>query len=207
MNMSTKHCGSPFLSIKSRKLEALNLDKSMVRSAHTLFGNGGPSRAGEKRKDPRLNRALEKSRDPKVRKLDSIKWSEKRQVENHEHIKNGLYECAVCRKVKPESLFPKHVPTSGKFSRYEVCEKCLDTLKETSVHTGVTQQNRDRNATRCIGWQQVIKANLKGKPGYDEYKAECDALNPPKTGKIFKIRCTKEEMLEKFSLVGHGLVD
>ena len=177
----------------------------MVRNAHTLVRNGGPSRAGEKRTESqKRNRAKEKTKDPKVRKLENIKRSEKRQVENHQHIKNGLYECAACRKVKPESLFPQHVPTSRKVSRYESCENCLDTLKEVRVVSGVTQETRDRNFTRSIGTQKAIKANLKGKPGYDEYEAECDAANPPKTGKIFKIRCTKEEMEEKFPLVQHG---
>ena len=195
------------VSIKLRKLEAWNLDEPMVRSAHTLVSNGGPSRAGEKRKDPRLNRALDKSRDPKVRKLDSTKRSEKRQVENLEHIKNGLYECGRCSKVKPESLFPQHIPTSGKFSRYEWCEKCLDTNKAENLSSGVTQFSRDRNATRSIGHQLNIKASLKGKPGFEEYEAECDAANPPKTAQMFKIRCTKEEMVEKLPLVGHGLVD
>ena len=135
----------------------------------------------------------------------------KREVDNLEHEKNGLYECGVCYVVKPESPFPEHVATSGKFSRYasryESCDKCLDTRKEELVLSGVTQKNRDRNATRCIDHQRRIKANLKGKPGYDEYEAECDAANPPKTGKIFKIRCTKDEMVEKLPLVHHGLVD
>ena len=117
--------------------------------------------------------------------------------------------CRLCDKVKPESRFPQHVATSGKFSRYESCKKCLDTKKESRLRTGVTQQNRDRNATRSIGTQQAIKANsnLRDQPGYDEYKAECDAGNPPKTAQIFKIRCTKDEMEEKLPLVGHGLVE
>jgi len=130
-----------------------------------------------------------------------------RNVANLEHEKNGLYECTACRTVKPESLFPQHVATSGKFSRYESCAKCLDADKEMRVLSGVTQKSRDRNATRSIGQQLKIKANLKGKPGYDEYEAECDAANPPQTGKIFKIRCTKDEMVEKLPLVHHGLVD
>ena len=41
----------------------------------------------------------------------------------------------------------------------------------------------------------------------NEYEAECDAANPPKTGKIFKIRCTKDEMVEELPLVHHGLID
>ena len=69
------------------------------------------------------------------------------------------------------------------------------------VLSGATQKNRDRNATRSIRQQLKIKANLKGKPGYDEYEAECNAANPPQT---FKIRCTKEEMVAKFPLVHHG---
>ena len=75
------------------------------------------------------------------------------------------------------------------------------------VLSGVTQKNRDRNATRSLDWQQVNKATLQGKPGYDEYNAECDAANPPKTAQIFKIRCTKDDMVEKLPLVHHGLVD
>ena len=49
----------------------------MVRDAKTLVSNGGASRAGEKRKNPR-NRAGEKrknSRDPKKRKLETEKRS------------------------------------------------------------------------------------------------------------------------------------
>ena len=124
-----------------------------------------------------------------------------RKVANLEHEKNGLYECSTCHIVKPESLFPHHVATSGRFSRYESCEKCLDAQKESQLRSGFTQKNRDRNATRSIAQQQAIKANLKGKPGYDEYEAECNAANPPKTAQI---RCTKDEMVEKLPLVHHG---
>ena len=175
----------------------------MVRSAKTLVSNGGPSRAGEKRKNPSKHR----NRYSRSRQLERIKRSVNRKVANIEHEKNGLYKCLSCWTVKPESLFPQHVATSGKFSRYESCENCLDATKEKLVRSGITQENRDRNATRSIRTQQAIKANLRGKPGYDEYEAECDAANPPKTGKIFKIRCAKEEMVEKFPLVHHGLVD
>ena len=94
----------------------------MPKDPKTLVSNGGKSRAGEKRNNPR-NRAKEKGRDPKSRKLESIKRSVKREVDNIEHEKNGLYECGMCWTVQPESLFPKHVATSGKFSRYESCEK------------------------------------------------------------------------------------
>ena len=177
----------------------------------TLVSNGGPSRAGEKRKNPRnpRNRAGEKrknpqNRDPKKRKLETEKRSVDRKVENIEHEKNGLYKCQDCRIVKPESLFPGHIPTSGKLTRYETCTKCLDDDKEMRALSGVTQSSRDRNATRAIGTQLTIKANLKDKPGFEEYKAECDAANPPT---MIKIRCTKEEMAETFPLVGHGLVD
>ena len=121
--------------------------------------------------------------------------------------KNGLYKCGQCQIVKPESFFPQHVPTSGKFSRFESCERCLDAFKESKARSGVTQSTRDRNATRAIITQLKIKANLKGLPGFEEYEAECDAANPPKTAQMFKIRCTKEEMVEKLPLVGHGLVD
>ena len=89
----------------------------MVRDAKTLISNGGKSRAGEKRKNPR---------DPKLRKLRRTQ----REVANLEHEKNGLYGCVVCLIVKPESLFSQHVPTSGKFSRYKSCERCLDASKE-----------------------------------------------------------------------------
>ena len=106
----------------------------MPRDPKTLVSNGGKSRAGEKRKNPK-NIVNEKTRDPKSRKLESIKRSEKREVKTLEHEKNGLYECRQCHKVKPESLFPQHVPTSGKFSRYNLCEKCLNTLKEVRVRS------------------------------------------------------------------------
>ena len=178
----------------------------MARDPKTLVSNGGKSRAGEKRKNPRKesdrNRAGEKSsKTPKKRKLESLKRSVNRKLDNLERVKNGLYECTHCRIVKPESLFPQHVPTSGKFSRYESCGKCLDAQKEMRVHTGVTQQNRDRNATRSLATQQSIKVSLQDKPGYDEYRAECDAANPPKKTAQ---RLTKEEMEEKFPLVQHG---
>jgi len=178
----------------------------MPRRQDQLVSNGGPSRAGEKRK-PRGNRAGEKRknlRDPKKRKLETEKRSVDRKVENIEHEKNCLYKCGRCRKVKPESLFPGHIPTSGKLTRYETCTKCLDDEKEMRALSGVTQSSRDRNRTRAIDTQLKIKANLKDKPGFEEYKAECDAANPPT---MFKIRCTKEEMAETFPLVGHGLVD
>ena len=182
----------------------------MVRNAKTLVSNGGKSRAGEKRKNPRKSRAGEKRknpinpRDPKKRKLENQKATMNRKAENIEHEKNGLYKCQGCRIVKPESLFPGHIPTSGKLTRYETCTKCLDGRQEINVLSGVTQLSRDRNATRAIGTQLNIKANLKDKPGFEEYKAECDAANPPT---MFKIRCTKEEMGEKFPLVDHGRVD
>jgi len=172
----------------------------MVRNAKSLVSNGGKSRAGEIRKNPKKK----SDRDPKRRKLEHVQRTANREVNNIEHRKNGLYVCGQCRIVKAESLFPQHVPTSGKFSRYETCERCLDAFQESRVRSGVTQSTRDRNATRSISHQRVIKANLKGKPGYDEYEAECDAANPPQTGKIFRIRCTKEEMVEKFPLVDHG---
>ena len=107
-----------------------------------------------------------------------------RKVANIEHEKNGLYKCQECRIVKPESLFPQHIPTSGKLTRYETCAKCLDGIKEIQVLSGVTQSSRDRNATRAISTQLKIKANLKGKSGFEEYEAECDAANPPKTAQI-----------------------
>ena len=163
----------------------------------TLVSNGGPSRAGEKRKNPR-NRAGEKRKNPKLAEENR---SKKRKVDNTEYAKNGLYKCQFCRKVKPESLFPQHIPTSGKLTRYETCAKCLDGDKEIRLLSGVTQSSRDRNATRAINTQLKIKANLKGLPGFEEYEAECDAANPPT---MFKIRYTKEEMAETFPLVQHG---
>ena len=48
---------------------------------------------------------------------------------------------------------------------------------------------------------------LKDKPGFDEYESECDAAKPPKTAQMYKIRSTKEEMVEELPLAGHGLVD
>ena len=171
----------------------------MARDPKTLVSNGGKSRAGEKRKNPK--KKSDTGRDPKSRKVEYIKRLVKREVDNIEHQKNGLYECGWCYLVKPESHFPQAVPTSGKFSRYECCAKCLDTSKEVRVLSGVSQTSRERNRTRSISTQKAIKANLKGKPGFEEYKAECDAANPPT---MFKIRCTKEEMGEKFPLVHHG---
>ena len=165
----------------------------------TLVSNGGASRAGEKRKNPRAPR----NRDPKKRKLETKKRVENRKVDNIEHQKNGLYKCLDCRIVKPESLFPQRIPTSGKLTRYETCanSKCLDGDKEIRLLSGVTQSSRDRNATRAISTQLQIKANLKGLPGFEEYEAECDEANPPT---MFKIRYTKEEMEEKCPLVQHG---
>ena len=92
-----------------------------------------------------------------------------------------------------------------KVSRYASCERCLDTSKEVRVLSGVTQKNRDRNAARSIVTQRAIKVNLKDKPGFEEYEAECDAANPPK--KASRIRCTQKEMEETLPLVGHGLVE
>ena len=175
----------------------------MVRDAKTLVSNGGKSRKGEKRKNPKKK----SDRDQKKRKLESATREEKRAIDNLEHEKNGLRKCPVCRIVLPESRFSQHAPTSGKFSRFEGCVKCLDAQKESRVRSGITQWNGDRNATRSNGHQLNIKANLRGKPGFEEYEAECDAANPPKTAQMFKIRCTKEEMVEKLPLVGHGLVD
>ena len=95
--------------------------------------------------------------------------------------------------------------TSGKCSRYESCELCLDTLKELRVLSGVTQKNRDRNATCSLNQQRFIKATLQGMAGFEEYEAECDAANPPK--KASRICCTQKEMEETLPLVGHGLVE
>ena len=179
----------------------------MPRNNDQLVSNGGPSRAGEKRKNPSKSRAGEKRKNPKLAEENR---SKKRKVTDTEYAKKGLYECRFCRIVKPESLFPQHIPTSGKLTRYETCAKCLDGDKEMRRLSGVTQSSRDRNATRAISTQLKIKANLKGLPGFEEYEAECDAANPPtmfnplQTGKI---RCTKEEMGEKFPLVHHGRVD
>ena len=172
----------------------------MVRKAHTLVSNGGPSRKGEKRKKPKI-------RTKESRAIEQRRRSTKRIDDNVELEKEGLYICNQCGKVKSNEDFPQHVPTSGKFTRYDSCKQCLDAIKSTRVLTGVTQKNRDRNATRSLDWQRVIKVSLQGKHGYDEYEAECDAANPPKTAQIFKIRCTKEEMVEKLPLVEHGLVE
>ena len=173
----------------------------MVRNAKTLVSNRGKSRAGEKRKNPKKK----SDSDPKLRKLETVKQSEKRVVDNLEHEKNGLYECGQCLIVKPESLFPQHVPTSGKFSRYGSCEKCLNTLKEVRVLSRVTQKNRDRTATRSLRWQWMIKVSLQGKAGFKEYEAECDTAHPSKNAS--RIRCTQKEMEETLALVGHGLVE
>ena len=132
--------------------------------------NGGPSRKGEKRKTPRTKES--QNRYEGSRQIEYRKRRVNRKVANIELSKEGLYTCWMCRKVRPEEDFSQHVPTSGKFSRFEWCEKCLDTQKEVRVLSGVTQWPRDRNATRSISWQRVIKANLRGKPGYDEYEAE-----------------------------------
>ena len=72
---------------------------------------------------------------------------------------------------------------------------------------GIIQPIRDRNALRSREHQSRIKATLKGKAGYDEFCDECGAANPAKAAQSSKIRCTKEEMGEKFPLVNHGLVE
>ena len=178
----------------------------MPRNIDQLVSNGGPSRAGEKRKYPRKSRAGVKRKNPKLAEENRSK-KRKVAIDNIEHAKNGLHKCQECRAVKPEPLFPQHIPTSGKLTRYETCKNCLDGIRETMLLSGVTQWSRDRNATRAISTQLKIKAKLKGLPGFEEYEAECDAANPPtmlnplQTGKI---RCTKEEMGEKFPLVHHG---
>ena len=143
------------------------------------------------------------------REIEERKRSANRKTANVELSKEGLYTCSQCYKVKPEEDFPQHVPTSGKFSRFEGCTRCLDGYKERDLASGVTQFSRDRNARRSVGTQINIKVNLKGQPGYDEYNAECDAANPPKTAQIFKIRCTKDVMEEKLplDLVYHGSVE
>ena len=41
--------------------------------------------------------------------------------------------------------------------------------KRQRIDCGVTQSNRDRNATRTLNWQRLIKTSLKDKDGYDEY--------------------------------------
>ena len=103
------------------------------------------------------------------------------KAENVELLKEGHCKCGICFKVKPVVDFPQHVPT-GKVSRYmyECCEQCLDSQKKRKYVSGVTQKMRDRNATRCLGWQRKIKYSLKGKDGYDKYNEECDAANPEK---------------------------
>ena len=163
--------------------------------------NGGPSRSGEKRKTPQTKNS--QNRYAGSRQKETEKSTLNRKDANVKLCKEGtgLYICEKCRKVKPKEDFPRHVPTSGKFSRYETCTQCLDGRKARRRASGVTQSCRDRNATRCIHWQRVVKANLKDKPGFEEYEAECDAANP---GTIFKIRCTKEEIEEKLLLVQHG---
>ena len=161
--------------------------------------NGGPSRKGETRKTLRTMESM--NRYAGSRQLESRKQSVKRDVANIGLSTQGLYTCVQCYKVKPDENFLHRVTTSAKFSRYESCTQCLDARNEGKLASRVTQVTRDRNATRGIEYQRVIKANLRGKPGYDEYEAECDAANPLQTGKI---RCTKEEMGEKFPLVHHG---
>ena len=164
--------------------------------------NGGKSRKGEVRKNPRAKES--KNRCSGSRKLETIKRKEDRGAKNIELGNAGLYKCQRCEQENPESLFPQHVP-SGKFSRFETCKQCLDTKKEQRIISGVIQNNTDRNATRCLQWQRVMKATLKGRPGYDEFTAECDAANPAKPER--KTRHTKEEMVEKLPLVNHGLVE
>ena len=53
---------------------------------------------------------------------------------------------------------------------------------------------RDRNATRSIDTQRVIKVSLKGKAGFNEFCEECDAANPLKAAQTSKLRCIKDEM-------------
>ena len=168
----------------------------------TSVKNGGPSRKGEKWKTRETKES--QNRYSRSRQIENRKRSENRKVANIELSKEGLYTCGNCHKVKPEQDFIQRVPTSGKLSRYECCKQCLNGWNGGRLASGVTQFMRDRNRTRSISTQRVIKANLKDKPGFEEYEAECDAANPPK--KASRIRCTQKEMEETLPLVGHGLV-
>ena len=76
------------------------------------------SRKGEIRKNPRTKST--KKKDPKKRQLECVKRKEKRVDENVELSKQGLYKCGQCNLVKPESLFPQHVPTVWKFKVFTV---------------------------------------------------------------------------------------
>ena len=84
--------------------------------------NGGPSRKGEKRKTPRTKES--QNRYAGSRQTEYRKRRVNRKVANIELSKEGLYKCERCQKVRPEEDFSQHVPTSGKFSRYEACTQC-----------------------------------------------------------------------------------
>ena len=118
-------------------------------------------------------------------------------------MKQGLYIYGQCWSTKPEEDFPQHCPTSGKFTRFECCEQCLDDLAEKRVTSGVCQKSRDRNTTRSLHQQRHVKVTLEGKAGYDEYCYECDAAIPVKKDQSCKIRHSKEGMAEKLHLVDH----
>ena len=148
--------------------------------------NGGTSRKGEKRANSRSKEDMDRYAGP--RQIENCKRRATRKAENVELLKEGLYKCVICFKVKPVADFPQHAPTSAKFSRFETCEKCLDDDKEKKRSSGVTQKKGDRNATRSMRWQRNAKAPLQDKDEYGGYRAECDSANPPKPQRYLSAR-------------------
>ena len=80
---------SPYIAVE--KAGSLEPDGPMTRDPKTLVSNynGGKSRAGEKGKNPFVYAPA--YRDPKKRKLESLKRSVNRKVDNLEHDKNDRY--------------------------------------------------------------------------------------------------------------------
>ena len=79
-------------------------DEAMARIS---VKNGGPSRKGEKRKNPKSKES--RNRYAGLRQKEEIKRSAKRKADNVELSEKSLYKCGSCFRVKPDKDYPQHI--------------------------------------------------------------------------------------------------